>query len=141
MLLDFLVCDDVREEKSNKLTLVGVYSGFIAVATPWPALLPKLGLFIRLAPQPDFIPERYTLRIKRDAEVMAVVEGNFTITDVTQPSTIVVVGAPFPLPGPGVLRFDLTLHRGQEARVVPMDRSIEIRDQGSKRRIPSTSQA
>jgi hypothetical protein len=139
MLLDFLVCDDIREEKSNKLTLVGVYNTFIGVASS-PAILPKLGFFIRLAPQADFAPEKYTLRIKRDTEALATVEGKLTITDAPQPSTIVVVGSPFLLPAPCVLRFELTLHRGQDSRDVRIDRSIEVKVQGRSPRISSISQ-
>lgn len=131
MLLDFIVCDDVREEKSNKLTLVGVYSDNITIAgdapQPWPALLPKLGLFIRLTAPADFVPERYTLRVLRNAESVATVSGDFVrMGDPSKPITLIVVGSPFPLPGPGVLRFELVLHRGTESRPVPIERTIEV---------------
>jgi len=44
-----LVCDDVREEKSGKETLVGVYNSKIIVAG-LPAVLPKLCFRIRIIP-------------------------------------------------------------------------------------------
>lgn len=133
MLLDFIVCDDIREEKRNKLTLVGVYSEDIQLDAggkpqPWPILLPKLGLFIRLAPPVGFAPERYTLRVLRNTETVASVSGDFVpLTNPSKPITLVVVGSPFPLPGPGVLRFELTLHRGSEKRPVPIERTIEVK--------------
>lgn len=44
-----LVCDDIREEKSGKETLVGVYSNKIIVGG-LPAVLPKLCFRIRITP-------------------------------------------------------------------------------------------
>lgn len=41
-----LMCDDIREEKSNKIILVGLYSSKIIFNDPLPALLPKLCLRI-----------------------------------------------------------------------------------------------
>lgn len=41
-----LLCDDIREEKSNKAILVGLYSSKIICHDPLPALLPKLCLRI-----------------------------------------------------------------------------------------------
>lgn len=41
-----LLCDDIREEKSNKVILVGLYSWKIIFHDPLPVLLPKLCLRI-----------------------------------------------------------------------------------------------
>lgn len=41
-----LLCDDIREERSNKAILIGLYSSKIIFHDPLPALLPKLCLRI-----------------------------------------------------------------------------------------------
>jgi len=52
-LIDFIVCDDIRQEIGGKVTLVGVYEDRIMINTPsreairWPVQL-KLGFFLRL---------------------------------------------------------------------------------------------
>jgi len=52
-LIDFIVCDDIRQEIGGKVTLVGVYEDRININAPapdavrWPVKL-KLGFFIRL---------------------------------------------------------------------------------------------
>ena len=53
MLKDFIVCDDIRTEINNKVSLIGVYNDTInfivpeSAANAWPKIL-RLGLFIRL---------------------------------------------------------------------------------------------
>ena len=53
-LKDFIICDDIRTEINNKVSLIGVYNDSINFVVPesaadaWPKIL-RLGLFIRLA--------------------------------------------------------------------------------------------
>lgn len=42
-----IFCDDIRDEVSNKKTLVGVYSGELILAGELPALIPTFGLSIK----------------------------------------------------------------------------------------------
>ena len=52
-LIDFIICDDIRTEINNKVSLIGVYNDVINFIVPegsantWPKGL-RLGLFIRL---------------------------------------------------------------------------------------------
>jgi hypothetical protein len=52
-LIDFIVCDDIRQEIGGKITLVGVYEDRLMINAPspdkvrWPVQL-KLGFFIRM---------------------------------------------------------------------------------------------
>ena len=53
-LKDFIICDDIRTEINNKVSLIGVYNDALNFMVPeraintWPKIL-RLGLFIRLA--------------------------------------------------------------------------------------------
>jgi hypothetical protein len=128
MLLDFLVCDDVRQERGDKLTLVGVYSDAIKLSPPppsWPVILPKIGFFMRVALAP-FVPERYSFKILHNWAVVAEVGDRVTVADPAKPITLVVVGSPFPVPGPGQLTFELSFSGGEDRREVRIERSVEI---------------
>ena len=53
-LKDFIICDDIRTEINNKVSLIGVYNDALNFMVPeraintWPKIL-RLGLFIRLS--------------------------------------------------------------------------------------------
>jgi hypothetical protein len=128
MLLDFIVCDDVRQEVGNKVTVVGVYSDEILIPAPpsWPVILPKLGVFLRIKPFEDFVPKNFEVRFLHDGKQIGLATGEVAGFDPDKSSTIVVVGSPFPLPGPGQLRFELSFTAGEQRREVPIDRSLGI---------------
>lgn len=59
-----LLCDDIREEKSNKMILVGLYSSKIIFHIPPPALLSKLCLRICFDVSKPYL-ETFNLLIKK----------------------------------------------------------------------------
>lgn len=52
---NMVLCDDIREEKGNKFSLIGVYGSSIVVDRT-PAILPKLCLFVMLIGTKKNIP-------------------------------------------------------------------------------------
>lgn len=46
-------CDDIRNEVDGKTTLVGCYGADMVFPTPFPVLLPKLGLAVQFAEKAD----------------------------------------------------------------------------------------
>jgi len=68
--LHALYCDDIREEKTNKLTLVGVYSADLYVSE-FPAVLPKLAIFVTLATPVEEPFRQLEIKLKLDDEVIA----------------------------------------------------------------------
>lgn len=117
-LIDFVVCDDIREEKSGKLILVGAYPDGIAVgvaATDRPSLLSRLGLYIRLlfdADEPT--PDRFRVSCRiGDAELFAF-RGTISVTKPQRPVTMPLVTATPIALKPGELSFELTFWRGEE---------------------------
>jgi hypothetical protein len=45
-------CDDIREEKSGKHTLVGIYPDGVRLSLP--TVIPKLAIYVRMHIRPDF---------------------------------------------------------------------------------------
>jgi hypothetical protein len=137
MLLDFIVCDDVRNEVGEKSTLVGVYGEIVRIAAPegqalsWPILMAKLGVFLRTKPVQEFVPDRFALSFTHNGVQVGRFEGELKVADPGRPYTLAVVASPFPLPGPGKLQFHLTFKKGDMTKQVPIDRTIAIEIEGS----------
>ncbi len=138
MLLDFIVCDDIRNEQGDKSTLVGVYGEILRIAradgqpVSWPVLLPKLGVFLRTKPVGDFAPDRFVLTYTHNGAKIGRVEGPMVIVDPSRPYTIAAVAAPFPLPGPGKIQFQLSFQKGDITRQVVIDRAVVIEVEGGE---------
>ena len=58
-----LFCDDIRQEVSGQVTLVGVYGADLITSAPFPATLPKLGLRITYLEKPGESTEPVEIRI------------------------------------------------------------------------------
>ncbi len=54
-VLTAIFCDDIRKEEGNKLSYMGVYTGFLGV-TSFPAVLPRLCVALTLRLSPDMVP-------------------------------------------------------------------------------------
>jgi hypothetical protein len=129
-LIDFIVSDDIRQEVSGKITLVGVYPDGIVgrTSTPeQPGMLQKLGIFMRLVVDEENPPDEFKIRGLVGGEEFASFEGTMTIGNSKRPITLAVVSGPFPLLLPG-LQFELTLSRKGEVvdSLRPMDVPISF---------------
>jgi hypothetical protein len=98
--LHTIYCDDVREEKSNKITLVGVYSSDLFVAA-FPVVLPKLMMFITLVTPAEKPFESLSLKVLRDEETLF--EGAIPVDDFRKQSTVVEPPAGVALPSGSVM--------------------------------------
>jgi hypothetical protein len=54
-VLTAIFCDDIRKEEGNKLSYMGVYTGFLGVAS-FPTALPRLCVALSLRVSSDMIP-------------------------------------------------------------------------------------
>lgn len=68
--VETVFCDDIREETSGKLSLIGVYTGQLLVRN-FPSTLPKLCILIRVVTQASEPVQSLTLRILKDEETFA----------------------------------------------------------------------
>jgi hypothetical protein len=122
-LLDFLVCDDVREEKSGKYTLVGIYADGIIVTTRGKGRphLPKLGMFVRVGfGEDETIPNAFRFEASTGKATFLRIEG---VVESIEPNRILafgVVGGPVPLEPSVPLKFDLRFLQGKETTSVPV---------------------
>lgn len=136
MLLDFLVCDDVRTEVGDKFTLVGIYGNTIRLdlqgaEAKWPVLIPKLGFFVRTGPVTSFTPDHFSLSFTFNGSQIAKFEGELKVADPAGPIILAVVASPFPVHGSGELRFNLVYRAGERSESVAIDRAIVIETTGA----------
>lgn len=122
-VLNFIVCDDIRHEIGNKITLVGIYTDSIKVQLPpekkklWPILLPKMGIFAQLQlEQGEVLPASVTLVIRLDGSDIAKFEALLSqeFHGKHKDINLAIIASPFPLPAPGRLSFCLTLKHGEK---------------------------
>ncbi len=132
-VLDFIICDDVRQEIGNKFTLVGIYDSDIKVQTKAPETLKwplpmSLALYGRLQPEarePGF--DAFEIRILHEGKELAEIKGTVKMTPTDKTIPIHIRMPNFPLPGPGKLTFFLkTSHQGKVAFDSEMPRSITV---------------
>lgn len=119
-LLDLIVCDDIRLEVNNKITLVGVYTDFIKVCSKtheslmWPVQLCKLGIFARLKPDDEEAhPDAFIVTFLHNGNFLAKVKVDGKIIDY-QPNKLFVIAIAahnFSLPCPGRLSVQLDIER------------------------------
>lgn len=58
-----IFCEDVREEKSGQVTLVGIFADNLNVPE-FPSAIPKLGMFMRVNMDPNNPPKEITSHLK-----------------------------------------------------------------------------
>ena len=125
-LLDFIVCDDIRHEVGNKMTLVGIYGDqmqIMALPTPgedkWPKAI-KLAFFVRIKILNDEpMPNAFNLQFFQDEKEVNSIKQNVIIPTpppgmspqkVTLLNLALVFGN-FKLLATGEINFKLTLLR------------------------------
>ena len=126
--LHVIYCDDVRNEVSNKTSLIGVY-GADLLASEIPMVMPKLALVITVAGDALDPIEKLSLAVLRDDERIAEIsvktediaqarhryelKSETPLTDTKRMFTLntVIAMAPFPIEKPFVLRVIATTER------------------------------
>lgn len=58
-----IFCDDIRPEIGNKFSLMGIFQGDMVLHVPFPATLPKLGLFITYSEAMSDAPTNMALKV------------------------------------------------------------------------------
>jgi hypothetical protein len=111
-LLDFIICDDIRHEIGNKITLVGIYDDAINVSgvvpEPQKALRLKLGFYIRFQKEkndPEF--DQFELTIRHNEREIGRALGSVSLADPTKNIVLALALDPILVPGPGQLQFSL----------------------------------
>ena len=132
-LIDFIVCDDIRQEIGGKVTLVGVYEDRIMINAPspdavhWPVKL-KLGFFLRLlndgsAPEMD----SFDLQVSSNKKTICRLSGPLKIKKKLGLMNLFFVNSAVKFPSEGVLSVDLLFKKGPDVVYeIKPDLSIKV---------------
>lgn len=118
-LVDFAVCDDIRFEKGNKISLMGIYNDSINLETPEPSLIPwpisvKLGFFIRLLNESSqklsgIVPFSFEI-FSSEKKSIAKVEGQIGCDPASNLVTLALIVPSITIEKPGALNFELKIN-------------------------------
>ena len=132
-LIDFIVCDDIRQEIGGKVTLVGVYEDRIMINAPspdavrWPVQL-KLGFFIRLfndGTGPDM--DGFDLQVRCNTKIICRLSGPLQVTPRQGLMNLFFVNSAIRFPTEGRLSVALIFKKDQEVvHEIRPDLSIQV---------------
>ncbi len=114
-LLDLIVCDDIRQEVSGKVSLIGVYSDLVihfpSDMVQWPISL-KIGLFIRFKlDDGEVIPTSFDINCFHNGAKFTNFAGNLTFPTDIKYFNLVLVNNAFPVPSTGEIVFEIVFQR------------------------------
>ncbi len=114
-ILDFIIAEDVRKERGNTHSIIGVYNEKVSLGlpseAPWPRPF-KMSMFIRIEKKDATVwPDRLKINVfHNDKLIEPPIEGPVGKKTESRFLTIVVNMFPgLPLPGPGILTVSLDL--------------------------------
>lgn len=145
-LADFILCEDIRQEVRNKLSLVGIYSDSI-LFSPWLANVPlnwpiatRFAVYARLlrdGNEPS--PDKFEFKISQMEKQLAVLDGEFASGDPSKPLVLALVIPQLVFPAPGNLEFKIVLKKGAVVLTeISVDRPFKV---GSLDATPTTDKA
>ncbi len=124
-VIDFIICDDIRQEVGNKLTVVGIYNDRVKIETKYPSALQfpipfRLGVFVRLlVEQDDDCGDElaFALDVKHNGEDLFSADCTAQIANRPQGNGRVIVSVPLlaniiPIKGAGKMEFNLSVNSG-----------------------------
>lgn len=133
-LIDFIVCDDIRQEIGGKVTLVGVYEDRIMINAPsaeavrWPVRL-RLGFFIRLLNDgslPD--ADAFDLQVRCNDKTVCRLSGPVHLPPRDRLMNLFFVNSSVRFPGEGGLGVALTFKRaGSVMQEIRPELNIQVR--------------
>lgn len=88
-----LFCDDIRQEISNKVSLIGIYGSHMLVSE-MPAKLPKLCVHFQIELEPKEVPQKIQIFVKCDDNVI----NDINFHHVVQGSSVELVSGGFDIP-------------------------------------------
>lgn len=131
-LLDFLVCDDIRHEYGNKITLVGLYNEVIELQgsggadIQWPLMF-RLGVYVRLLPEArDLEINNFELDFLFEGKMHSKAQGQVIIKEAGRSLLITLIANPFPVPQPGLLTFVLRF-KNKETMICEIRPDLPVR--------------
>ncbi len=134
-LIDFIVCDDVRHETGNKVSLMGIYQGDIIIQANGPvgkSIPMRLGIFVRLlVEEQEAMPDRFEITIRSDKKPLASMQGENANVEHKRLLQLAFVAHPLPIRGNTVLEVAASFYKGEElllSQSIPDGVSVKVVD-------------
>lgn len=117
-LIDFIVCDDIRNEISGKNTLVGVYSDLIVYLPEkfdkFPVKM-KLGFFIRIKRQQnDEVPNSFLVQFFQNGKKFEEMHGELKAPENVKNFVLSLIHGAFPIPNIERVDFKIILKKNDK---------------------------
>jgi len=132
-LIDFIICDDIRQEVGGKVTLVGVYEDRLMINVPspdavrWPVQL-RLGFFLRLLNDgnaPDI--DGFDLQVRCSGKMICRLSGPLKIPPRHGLLNLFFVNSSVRIPAEGRLGVTLIFkHAGDAVCEIKPDLGIQV---------------
>ena len=130
-IINCIVCDDIRHEVGNKVTLVGLYDDKIKIQTPeplklkWPLHM-RLSLFARLKfEKNETFPSRFEYQILNNDQKILSVPGDIKIADAENPIALSFVSN-VAIQTPGKLIFRVEFTKDQKNILEKLETNIDV---------------
>lgn len=133
-IVDFIICDDIRYEIGNKVTLVGIYNDSIVFGEKnlsdikWPKAM-KVGIYLRSLFTPEEpVPNKFVINIHHNGEKKLSLPGALKRIDGKKEYliTVAVVADNFSFHGVGSVSFEIKYFQNDKlvAEAVPANKII-----------------
>lgn len=130
-LIDFILCDDVRNEVTGKNTIVGVYGDIVIPIKKEDLKGPvniRLAFYIRLLKTKDEVkPDSFFFEVFFNGKNYKKIEGPLQIPDEVKFINLNFNADPFSIPGEGVFTFKLTFNKDSKIiQVIEPDYNFQV---------------
>lgn len=119
-LLNFITCDEIRQEISGKNTFVGVFENIVInfqEKEVWPTAI-RLGIYAHVKRETvDKNPNRFEFKIMRNGEEKTSIEGELNFDASKDTFGVILNFNTLLVGGPGALDFKLNILNGPELMV------------------------
>ena len=136
-LLNFIICDDIRNEIGNKLSLMGIYDSSIEFSvTPdqkdrWPKSL-RIGIFVKIKLEKNEEVNKFQMRKKSNDKEVELGGGPLNIPHDKKEKTIniVMINPNFIFEKPGNITFSIDFYdnSGGVIKSLSPDMTIEVKE-------------
>ncbi len=132
-LLNFIICDDIRNELGNKHSLMGVYDDSIEFqVTPdnqntWPKSL-KVGIYAKVKTEDNEEVFKFKIRMKYNEKETVLVNGALPQSKITPFNKIVIslVNGYFKFENPGNITFFLDFYNQKKELIATLSPELVI---------------